>query len=191
MSFQISKIFTADIGHRVWTQELDKNLSCGAENKCRFIHGHSIEVTVGLKSEYLKNNMVLDFNNLSFVKQFIDDFLDHKFLIDINDPLLDYWLPFHRDAVYSELFVSYKDGFSVINFESDIFRLSATQSLQLDSTLEFLKSLVFLPFVPTSENLSKWLFEIIRVKLGEYGDFLDYVKFKETNKTGCIFSNES
>ena len=37
--------------------------------------------------------MVTDFKHLNWFKQFIDDVLDHKFVLDINDPLFSTLLP--------------------------------------------------------------------------------------------------
>ena len=82
----IDKSFNFEMGHRVWQQELNNpELSISTECACKHLHGHSYELKVFLKSNTLdKSSMLTDFKNLNFMKKFIDESLDHKFMIDIN-----------------------------------------------------------------------------------------------------------
>jgi 6-pyruvoyltetrahydropterin/6-carboxytetrahydropterin synthase len=89
MIWQISKEFDFCYGHRVWSQQLEPEFSLTGCLACRHLHGHQGKVIVYLQSTELKDGMVTDFHHLNWFKQFLDTTLDHKFIIDINDPLKD------------------------------------------------------------------------------------------------------
>ncbi|MGI5891531.1 MAG: 6-pyruvoyl trahydropterin synthase family protein [Bacillota bacterium] len=64
------------------------SLDLNYPSKCQGIHGHNWLITVYCKSQTLnENGMVIDF---SFIKEQIQDFLDHKYINDI--------LPFNPTA---------------------------------------------------------------------------------------------
>ena len=90
MSYSIDKTFEFEYGHRVWSQTLNKAFSLDDKCICRHLHGHHGIVKIHLKADELKDGMVTDFKHLNCIKKFIDDVLDHKFLIDKNDPLFLY-----------------------------------------------------------------------------------------------------
>lgn len=51
---------------------------------CSRMHGHNYIVTFFLKSELLNNvGFVKDYRDFDFVKQYIDDVLDHRHLNDV------------------------------------------------------------------------------------------------------------
>ena len=139
----ITKTFAFCYGHRVWNQELKNN----QPNKCRHLHQHAAHVDVSLRSTLLVNSMVIDFNELKPIKAFIDQTIDHKFLMDIEDPLLRIWLNSCRlsleDLVYDK-----QDFWQVEHSHSGVVK-------------EWLDSLIVIDFVPTSELLSKWMSERI------------------------------
>lgn len=157
--YLISKEFEFDFGHRVWNQELDISMSGSTLNKCRFLHGHRGKLIIELKAEKLTNGMVIDFNNLNFFKKFIDDNIDHKFLVDINDPLMK---PHNMNL-------------------KDIGNGMKKAIISNEIT----ESYVYLDFVPTAENISKWIFEILRKKLG---NIVHSVIFYETPKSKAQYT---
>ena len=89
--FTIEKTFTGDIAHRIHNQNLDPGFTEGNSKilKCRRLHGHTYELKVKLGAEDLKDDMVLDYNEIGFMKTLIDDILDHRTLISDLDPLLE------------------------------------------------------------------------------------------------------
>ena len=91
--WEISKQFDFDYGHRVHSQVLDDEYSLSAPCACRHLHGHRGKVIVHLDSDVLnEQGMVVDFVNLNWLKKFIDGCVDHRTVVDINDPAFFFML---------------------------------------------------------------------------------------------------
>ena len=180
--WEIAKEFEFDYSHRVWSQDLNFELSLTNCNKCRFPHGHRGKVVVYLESTELKNGMVMDFVELGWFKKWVDDVLDHKCILDINDPTLPHFYPVlsYLDGINSE---SIDKHFQWHN-EGNYFTIweDLYQDAFPPSAKEVYQGLVFVPFVPTSENLSKWLWEIVNEKIGHLCK-VSRVQFYETPKS--------
>lgn len=170
--WHIDKTFDFCYGHRVWNQELDPELSCNSSCKCRHQHGHQGQIKVFLRGDQLKNGMVLDFVELNWFKKWVDDNLDHKMILDINDPAIEFLYP---DVIQM---LEYKEHFSVVSQHS--------LSLLTQPGVEIYEGLVFVDFVPTSENLAKWLFDVVQKKL-EGIAVVDRIEFNETPKSRSIY----
>lgn len=58
--------------------------------KCRYVHGHSGEAIIELASNTLnENSFVMDFGDVKApLKKWIQEFWDHAYLANENDPLL-------------------------------------------------------------------------------------------------------
>ena len=148
MHWKISKEFDFCYGHRVWSQTLNTKFSLDGCLKCRHLHGHQGKILVYLEASELKDGMVTDFKHLNWFKAFIDDVLDHKFIIDINDPLFETIIP----NVKKEELISFEDGYKLV----DLTKFKDEQN----HLIELLEGYVVVDFVPTSENLSAWFLEI-------------------------------
>jgi len=93
----ISKEFSWAMGHRLTAQFLPE----GIFSKCRMLHGHNYKMQILLgfteeakDSEIVQNffshvGMVYDFTLLKPVKDFIDNFLDHRFMVPHDDLLVE------------------------------------------------------------------------------------------------------
>ena len=79
--YTVSREFTFCYGHRL----LDHS------GKCAHPHGHNGTVSISLCNEILnENGMVLDFAELKrTVGRWIEDNLDHRMILQSNDPLVD------------------------------------------------------------------------------------------------------
>ncbi|MGR9108834.1 MAG: 6-pyruvoyl trahydropterin synthase family protein [Gammaproteobacteria bacterium] len=57
--------------------------------KCRHIHGHSVKASITVKASRLnEQGMVCDFSDIQHAaNEFIDEVLDHNFLLHREDPL--------------------------------------------------------------------------------------------------------
>ena len=118
MHWKISKEFEFCYGHRVWSQTLNIDFSLDACLKCRHLHGHQGKVIVYLESNELNNSMVTDFKHLNWFKAFLDDVLDHKFILDINDPLFSTLVP----NIKKEDLIKFDEGYfsiNLTNFKND------------------------------------------------------------------------
>lgn len=183
--WDISKEFEFDYGHRVWTQTLNENLALTTCTKCRWPHGHRGKVVVHLESSELKNDMVMDFVELNWFKKFIDDTIDHKCILDIRDPSIQVFYP-----ALSGLSISSPSSFDYLldyNSSGHFFTVKSSVYSKLQSfEKEIYEGLVLVYFVPTSENLSKWLFDIVRAKLRGVAT-VSHIEFYETPKSKSVY----
>lgn len=58
--------------------------------KCRHLHGHSVKASISIQEDQLnQQGMVCDFADIrDCVEAFIDEHLDHNFLLHKDDPLI-------------------------------------------------------------------------------------------------------
>lgn len=175
MHWKISKEFDFCYGHRVWSQELNTEFSLDGCLKCRHLHGHQGKVIVYLQSKELNNGMVTDFKHLNWFKQFLDDVLDHKFILDLNDPLYPTLLP----HINKEELISFEEGYFLPNLNNII-----NEELHIK---EMYEGYVLVDFVPTSENISAWLLKIVANKMKKLNVEVSHLEFLETPKSKSTF----
>ncbi|WP_417326171.1 6-carboxytetrahydropterin synthase [Halarcobacter sp.] len=171
MTWKISKSFDFCYGHRVWSQTLNSEYSLDPCLKCRHLHGHQGKIVIFLEAQKLKDGMVTDFKHLNWFKQFLDDVLDHKFILDINDPLYPTLLP----HIKKEDLIHFEEGYYIPNIDK----------IKDEEThiKEMYEGYVIVDFVPTSENLSAWFLEIASKKMQKLGVKVSSVEFAETPKS--------
>jgi 6-pyruvoyltetrahydropterin/6-carboxytetrahydropterin synthase len=79
--YSISRTFSAEAGHRLF----------GHAGKCRRAHGHHYEFTISLYGpipEKEETKILVDFSVLKgIIGKWIDDNIDHRFLVSPQDPL--------------------------------------------------------------------------------------------------------
>ncbi len=176
----IDKSFNFEMGHRVWQQELNNpELSISTECACKHLHGHSYELKVFLKSNTLdKSSMLTDFKNLNFMKKFIDESLDHKFMIDINDPnfeLITSIVPeVITDPYFKQKFINF---YNLYNYVPD---------LTGKDRILHVKSFSVVDFCPTSENICKHLHRYASLKMSGIAE-VSAVELWETKKSHCRY----
>lgn len=175
--WQISKSFDFCYGHRVWAQELNSEFSENKKCSCRHLHGHNGTATINLVAESLdKQGMVTDFGNLSWFKTWLKNHIDHKFILDINDPL--FMSLTHSKELQNQSFEGLQIARTIVQDES------------LDKHLqEYFNSFVVVDFIPTSENLAKWLCQIISYKMKQLNIKVHSVELYETPKSKSIYYN--
>ena len=201
LKISIDKQFHWEGGHRVWSQVLDSNFTEGGNTcaACRHLHGHSYKLKVFLEED-IKNGlsnvqttgMVTDFKHLGFVKEFIDNVLDHKFLIDLNDPLIGAEFPLLKNEEGKISYTKYVENINAflpdLNIVQDKIKneygdLKNKYSL---AVFEKYEGIVFTDFIPTAENIAKWLYDIINAKISlMQGVRLQAIELWETEKSHC------
>lgn len=174
--WKISKQFNFAYGHRVWVQKLQKEFALDRECVCRHLHGHEAEVHVHLEGDKLdKQGMVTDFLHLSWLKKFFDETVDHKFIIDKNDPLFDRIVG--NDIELEEVLVPNTDH--VVGQIVDFTKVPVGSPVDI----EYLESFFIVDFIPTSENLSKWVYDLTTPKMAMLDVSVGEVEWWETPKS--------
>lgn len=201
----IDKQFSFCYGHRVWSQKLVEEFCETGDYacKCRHLHGHEGLVHVFLEGDTLERGMVTDFKHLGWMKNFIDTWLDHKFVIDFNDPMFETMvMHVYNDLLDDADTDAYAPSlyYDKARFFNEVLKpfyvpgtdkiagrhidLSAFTPVSLASPVaEVLEGFTIVDFVPTSENFSKWLWECATEKMNTLGITVAQVDWFETPKS--------
>lgn len=196
----IDKSFDFCFGHRVWSQDLNTEYSLDGCLACRHLHGHQGKVKLFLGANNLQKGMVTDFKHTNIFKKWLDDIMDHKFVIDVNDPLFDnlagniLLTPDESLSWYENLMVNYnsKYGYAIPDLDhiTDILSKLNISDAQKQAIYEKYEGLIIVDFVPTSENLCKWWFEVANKMLNGLGIDVVAVEYWETPKSHCRYQPE-
>lgn len=192
--YTISKDFHFDYSHRVWVQNLREDFCARGDTgtKCRFIHGHTGSVRIWVEGNELNTqSMLCDFKELGFAKDFFDAYIDHKFILDISDPLFSsitngrlnndgQFHPFEGEPL-SILDVCVSGTTYSAGFKLDVSDLSGIQR-------ELYESFFLVDFVPTSENLSAWVLHWCQAKLEQINVIVSKVEWSETPKSRAVYT---
>lgn len=157
----ITKEFSFVYGHRLWNQTVPP---CA----CRRLHGHNGTLRFSLTSPELSNGMVVDFGVLKDFKQKLDERFDHRFFIDLHDPLLHHLLQLHDCHL------------------NNTFRVD--RAFEKEYVQELFDSLIVVPFTPTAEELSKFFCQYLNDWLKAQGHSCVCVKcelFETINSVAC------
>lgn len=188
MSWKISKQFNFAYGHRVWVQKLEQEFALDRKCVCRHLHGHEAEVHVHLVGDDLnQQGMVTDFLHLSWLKKFFDESVDHKFIIDKNDPLFLSMMTIEEKGIWPDglnfrpLYVP--DTNHMAGQVLTVSNAKLGQGSKDESLYEYYESFFIVDFIPTSENLSKWVYDLVEPKMARIGVKVGEVEWWETPKS--------
>ena len=210
MKWIIDKSFSFCYGHRVHNQRLDTNFTESGDAclACRHLHGHEGLVKVFLEEGENGSNvadigMVTDFKHLGWFKNFLDDTLDHKFIMDTQDPLFgDEFIDVcfqDKDgrACTTGDETGYADPIKTIQM-SEGYRipdLTLIRNLldnrdlteaEKSAIFEKYEGAIFVDFVPTSENLAAWLLQVVQDKMKDLPNVrVKAIEYWETPKSHC------
>jgi len=181
-------------GHRVYSQTLNDEFADNLQCACRHFHGHNAKITVYLTGDTLIRGFVTDFRHLEFAKRFVDSFIDHQFLMDINDPMFQSFVvePYNKLAgtQYTDKFefieklgvaIVVPNTDHVVGYRIDLSSIPPDD--QNSPEFETLDGITVLDFVPTSENLSKWCCDWIQAKMSRIDIHVSQVDWWETSKS--------
>ena len=176
--WKITKDFEFCYGHRCHQQQLDADLSLNAPCKCRHLHGHEAKVAVTLVGTGLDHSsMVTDFNNLNFIKKFLDSYFDHKFIIDKHDPL------------YMAMVGVAVEDLIPAKLPGKLFLGTVPIEGGTSAHNEYLSSFTVVDFCPTSENLSRFMAEYVKGMLGNIAR-VESVTWHESPKSKATYYPE-
>lgn len=185
MSWIISKDFEFCYGHRVHTQVLNGEYAADLKCACRHLHGHEGKMQVYLApnrekvlgDDLDKTGMVTDFRHLEWLKKWINEYIDHQFIIDKNDPL------------YNQI-VGERGLVPVLVPGTDYiagYHLDLTGLAENTPEYEYYEGFMVVNFVPTSERLSAWMAEVVEVKMRKLGVRVDRIDWWETPKSRSVY----
>lgn len=180
MQWIIDKQFDFCYGHRVWSQKLDVTFSMDDCLVCRHLHGHQGKIKIFLVADRLDRGMVTDFKHLNWFKQWLDATLDHRFILDRNDPLFFDLMAHYcteNGTMDEARFFYHDEGYWTPRLE--------VVDGAIDAIREKYEGMVIVNFVPTSENLTAWLLEIVRERMQPLGVEVRSIEFWETPKSHC------
>lgn len=179
MSWEIDKTFECCYGHRVWSQSLNGNYADNLKCACRHQHGHQGKIQVFLTGPDLNDTgMITDFRHLEWLKKFIDTCIDHRFILDIKDPLYNKIIG--EDKKLIPVYVPMTNY--VAGYDIDL------SDIEIDSPeYEYYEGMFLVKFVPTSENLSKWIANIADYRMKELDVAVTRVDWWETPKSRSTY----
>lgn len=185
MSWIIDKTFEFCYGHRVWTQELNGEYAADLKCACRHLHGHEGKMQVFLEPNRAeigvnsldKTGMVTDFRHLEWLKKWINEYIDHQFIIDKKDPL------------YGQI-VGTRALVPVMVPGTDFvagWHLDLSDLKENTPEYEYYEGFMVVNFVPTSERLSAWMAELVEIKMRALGVRVHHIDWWETPKSRSAY----
>ena len=177
MSFKISKSFNVTYSHRLHNQGVGIG-ACGAENKCRQIHGHNGVVKIKLSAKDVNDKgMVTDFADLNWLKKELDEVIDHKTILYKEDPMLKLLFagveqPYPYTEFNAHPVITPLKEYEPMNGylphwkyfgggHEKIYRFDKLLDCPRELKEEYFQSFVLVDFIPTAENLAKWVYYTI------------------------------
>ena len=180
MAWVIDKTFEFCYGHRVHTQTLNGEYAADLKCACRHLHGHEGKMQVFLQSNTGKldnTGMVTDFRHLEWLKKWINENIDHQFILDRADPLYKSMLG------GEELVPVYVPGTEhVAGYKVDL-----TDHKPNSPQYEYFEGFLVVDFVPTSENLSAWMAELVEAKMSKLDVTVKQIDWWETPKSRSTY----
>ena len=181
MAHIIDKTFEFCYGHRVHTQTLNGEYAADLKCACRHLHGHEGRMTVHLTADQLDaTGMITDFRHLEWLKKWINDYIDHQFVLDRNDPLYSQMI---GDRKLIPVTIPNTDH--VAGWHLDLTDLDPNTP-----EYEYYEGFMIVDFVPTSENLSSWMAGLVEKKMAKLGVTVQRVEWYETPKSRSVFYND-
>jgi 6-pyruvoyltetrahydropterin/6-carboxytetrahydropterin synthase len=112
------------------------------------------------------------------LKKWINENVDHQFIIDANDPLFDSIVG--KDKVLNEVMVPGTD-------HGAGWKVDLTNTTVNTPEYEYLEGFLIVDFVPTSENLSSWMAKLVEAKMKYLNVRVQRIDWWETPKSRSTF----
>lgn len=194
--WEIDKTFHFEYGHRVHNQTLNSEYSIDGRCVCRHVHGHSGKIKVFLSGSELTRGMITDFKHLNWFKNFVDDYLDHKCIVDIDDPNIPLFVGASVERSTTGIVITLHEGAILAGIPVFVPGTEHLVGYQIDMTgveegdvKDHFDSFFFVDFVPTSENLAKHLCLAADAKMQKMGVKVSKLEWNETAKSRAVYIN--
>ncbi len=168
-----NNVFSFSIGHR----EHNSN-----NKKERWLHGHNITIIIEMIDEFILGKDIIE--------NFVDDVLDHKMVLDINDPLHgedSIWLLNDDGELDLDTCHKMPEGYwipDMTQIVESMEKFGDIDTPQNKAILEKYEGTVLVDFLPTSENLANWLFEVISNRIKDIDNVtVNAIELWETEKS--------
>jgi 6-pyruvoyltetrahydropterin/6-carboxytetrahydropterin synthase len=146
------------------------------------LHGHEGKVQIFLTGDGLDNTgMVTDFRHLEWLKTWINKYVDHQFILDMNDPLYVHMV---GDKNLIPIYVTGTEH--VAGYHLDLSDLDPGTP-----EFEYYEGFMIVDFVPTSEKLSEWMLYLVDRKMWGLGVTVQRVEWWETPKSRSVYYNDN
>jgi 6-pyruvoyltetrahydropterin/6-carboxytetrahydropterin synthase len=123
--------------------------------------------------------MVTDFRHLEWLKKWINEHIDHQFILDRSDPLYNSMLGGEQLVP-----VLIPDTDKVAGYKVDL-----TNHKPDTPEYEYFEGFLVVDFVPTSENLSSWMADLVEAKMSKLNVTVAQIDWWETPKSRSSFYN--
>lgn len=188
--YTIDKTLEFCYGHRVWTQTLDGRFSSDLQCACRHLHGHEAKVQIFLTATRLNpQGMVTDFRHLEWAKLWVNKYVDHKFLVHREDPALTSIVPLLSQWVRLNVTPG-GDTDSPSKLTAGYLVVKDTDAPEPEYVDELRDGILILDFVPTSENLARWMFQLVRHYMSPLDVQITQVDWWETPRSRSSYRSE-
>ena len=124
---------------------------------------------------------VTDFRHTEWLKKFINENIDHQFIIDKDDPLINKLI----DVDTKVIPVLVPDTAHVAGWKIDLTDVEPNTP-----DYEYKEGFFIVDFVPTSENLSSWMAKLVDVKMAGLGVRVHHIDWWETPKSRSVYYND-
>jgi 6-pyruvoyltetrahydropterin/6-carboxytetrahydropterin synthase len=121
--------------------------------------------------------MVTDFRHLEWLKKWINTYIDHQFILDKSDPLYNQLIGDRKLIPALIPDTTYVAGYNI--YLGDLEPNTPEY--------EYYEGFFIVDFVPTSENLSSWMAELVEVKMSKLNVTVDHIDWWETPKSRSVF----
>lgn len=178
--------------HRVWSPEYSY------DEECRMIHGHTADLSLVVTYDREKTLHRTVEKTIDETFMFMNKNIFNRFLIDTADPMF-YTLV---SSLYESVAVEFNvDVFNTAhNFYVPIImpesnhviahevNLSPFERAKNSPIYDVLRSYFITDFCPSSDNLSKWLYEMVNSRIKMIGATLDHVEWSSVPNRKIIYS---
>jgi 6-pyruvoyltetrahydropterin/6-carboxytetrahydropterin synthase len=124
-----------------------------------------------------QTGMVTDFRHLEWLKKWINTYIDHQFVLDRSDPLYKQII---GDRKLIPVYIP--DTTHVAGHQIYLGDLEPNTP-----EYEYYEGFMIVDFVPTSENLSSWMADLVDVKMQKLNVTVDHIDWWETPKSRSVF----